>query len=233
MEDCNSKRLFEIYMSYAKDLRFDEQYFREEDTLIPACPDQFVGKIKDSKNWSCFERAEISEDYGGVTEANGRVVLILESPHRDEYERRNNVLVAQGPACGCTGCKIRRYFNLITKKAYANYELLLLNVIQYPCSLFRSREQQGDRIRDKMIRRLLKCNEFMKCFRSRVKLVMGEHDNLVVINACTWVGKKIINKPLSEILPPNASYATAHHPSIWSESTTLEYHQGGQNGISQ
>ncbi len=237
-DNCNSEGLFNIFMDYARCFGFDESFFSNDKTFIPACPDQSVGKIKDFKDWDVFQRRDITESYGGAMGAKGRVVLILESPHRDEYERtRDNLLVAQGPAYGCTGCKIRRYFNLITKKVYEDYELLLVNVIQYPCSLFKRRAQGGGEIRDKMIRRLLRHEEkgekvFMECLRSRVKLAIDRGQNLLVINACTQVGKQKISKPLSEILPPHANYATADHPSFWCEKTTLKYLQGGQNGIS-
>ena len=223
-----------IYMSYAKadDCGFDKDMFRKED-IIPDCPDQFVGIIKNANDWEDFERRSVTVDYEGVGDVKGRVILILESPHRDEYARDGNgELVAKGPACGCTGCKIRRHFNLITSKKYENYELVLVNVIQYPCSLFRGRAQNGCKIRDKMIRRLLKHRVggdrvFMADFVSRMVCAMGKCQNLVVINACTMVGAQIIKKQLDRMVPHAAIYATAHHPSIWHESTELHYHERG------
>ncbi|MDK4681057.1 hypothetical protein [Kingella negevensis] len=65
-----------------------------------ACPDQYVGKLKELKDG--FKR-EISKKH---IEDSYKIIVILESSHKDEYEDDRNKLA---PAKGKTGKNIRKY----------------------------------------------------------------------------------------------------------------------------
>ena len=97
---------------------------------------------------------------------NDRIVIILESPHKDEYSKQ---IIA--PAMGTTGENINKYLLDILNKKIGNpqgdkkeYDVILMNAIQYQTSLGIDTEYFRDRVwltlwnkgvaRDEFIRKL-------------------------------------------------------------------------------
>ena len=79
---------------------------------------------------------------------NDRIVIILESPHKDEYSKK-----ITAPAMGTTGENINKYLLDILNKKIGNpqidkkeYDVILMNAIQYQTSLGIYTEYFRDRV---------------------------------------------------------------------------------------
>ncbi len=101
------------------------------------CPDQYVGIVKHSENWQKFyKRVDIFENQtvkiqSKITGENF-FLLILESPHTDEFAKNGKPI---GPANGKTGENIRKYITKIFGSGYNEYHLILMNAVPFQCSL--------------------------------------------------------------------------------------------------
>lgn len=105
--------------------------------LLKKCEDNYIGKI-DGENFILAENRFIHRNEIKIEEHLnknniGRVVVLLESPHKDEFLKN---FIA--PALGKTGNRLACYLSVLLKKnKYINKddELFLVNAIQYRCSL--------------------------------------------------------------------------------------------------
>lgn len=127
--------------------------FKIEDRI---CKDNLVATVKyENKKWK-FEEENIlpnerisnfnSVDVG--VKKNKRIIIILESPHKDEYSKG---IIA--PAMGKTGKNIKDYLLKILDKKIENpkdnekkYDVILMNAIQYQTSLGIDTEYFRDRV---------------------------------------------------------------------------------------
>lgn len=202
------------------------------DGLPTACPDQSVGLIGKFDSYQDFSRISLKGDYIGAPDAEGCVVLVLESPHTSEYRTKNGRLIPIGPANGCTGCRIRRYFNSITKGKYDKYEMILVNVIQYPCSLGIGRDMGGVNLKAKILRRLLplkkssdeKIPAFEKNFYDRMEEALSLSLRNSVVFACTNLLKeRVCNRLRSMNFFMNlvSTCLATCHPSLWNNNTKV------------
>ncbi|MDU4787622.1 MAG: hypothetical protein E6441_12865 [Clostridium sp.] len=164
---------------------------RKED-LSKKCPDHKVATIKWNDNKLKFgedyilkEKRKNSIEEINIKEKgnNKRIVVILESPHNDEF---NDDIT--GPALGVTGKKFEKYFLEIFND-YINKsnprilnkddecEIILMNAIQYKASLGFNTEM----FRDRVWLTLWSQKEIRECFASRLK----EYEPYIIINLCT------------------------------------------------
>lgn len=180
-----------------------------------ACSDNFVGIIKydkgrfmsfngkqqfglqrnaDDKSVQIQKRKVLN--YNSLPACkNPRIVILLESPHKDEYPPINNTAVS-GPAMGNSGNRFNsqciKVFNnnsnmLKTQLGITNsaskieYDVFFVNAIQYECSLGYSPIKPE--IRDYVFELLWnqQSNSFRDDLVERLNLL---HPNLI-INACT------------------------------------------------
>lgn len=90
------------------------------------CPDQYVGEIAAIEAANAFAaRLPVADRPEGQA-----VVLVLESPHIDEFVDQ------PGPAKGPSGRHIVRFIRQVRGlEQTGKRSLLLVNAIQYPCSL--------------------------------------------------------------------------------------------------
>lgn len=142
-----------------------------------------------------------------------RLCLILESPHKSEFDSNNNPIRI---ANGTTGRKLESKITIKCKKwklekKYA-YVIYLLNAIQYQCSCYKLLKDKWDRKNKKHVFKLLFSNKygFGLCddFVNRVK--MGEFYK--IINCVTSDLKRDVNKVLKE---NKLKIICDSHPSIW------------------
>lgn len=138
-----------------------------------ACPDQYVGSIanfNDTPGDFPFRKPVMRLDNCQS------VVLILESPHKKEF------IGEWGPAKGSTGTQIRKHIAQIIKDADKQFsglsELILVNAIQYQCSLGMDTRQY----RDKVFRDLWERGG-AEDFKRRLKQLYRQGDMLM--NCCT------------------------------------------------
>lgn len=151
------------------------QHHENLDKSAQRCPDQYVGTISE------INAAHPAEDFPHRKSANSRlnksccIILILESPHTAEF------IGTPGPAKRQTGTYIRTYItevlglNIYSKK---DYGLILLNPIQYQCSLGVS----PGCIRDEVFRSVWNGGG-EEDFIGRLKDIFQDGD--ILVNSCT------------------------------------------------
>lgn len=209
-----------------------------------ACPDQYVGIINIEKNgcvsnwnvgWekdSIFIKDKTKRQSNSDTLQNEDIsvmAIVLESPHKDEFD--NNQAI--GPAIGTTGNNIEKYLpkEILDYLARGDekipsgrYKVLLINAIQYQCSLGTYTNKYRDKIFSKMWKsqNINKENEDKNDFCNRLE----SHNPKVVINCCTK-GKfknkeikkhlrKLVQNKISEYCNgKNILELRASHPSRW------------------
>lgn len=174
------------FVALAKQLNSDYQTKPFE-----RCHDNYVGYFKNNVATSSSEnlwftrdlREKHAEDIG-LTENklrkmhNDKVILVvLESPHVDEY---NGVCsVAPAPALGMTGNMLERYFTELISDYVGDekYHVILGNAVQYQCSLGVDTKIYRDRI---WLNTWL-CSEARTLFKQRLATYQPD----IVINLCT------------------------------------------------
>ena len=159
------------------------------------CPDQYVCKIEianrniEIPSFEYWDRKNI--DYYN-SDTNNKIILIMESPHKDEFTQN----IPNGPAFGKTGKNIASYFESVLNKEFFNvnislsngtYDLYLINAIQFQCSLGLPTEYFRD-----LIFTGLWFNGGEENFKNRLeKIKLNNND--IVINSCTN-GEQIFSK---------------------------------------
>lgn len=198
--------------------------------------DEFVAIIQIKKNGENFEfdfekniiyNNKIKRDSKDVEYIEKEdleiIAIILESPHKDEYDNRNNPL---GPAIGQTGQNISNYLinifnncNEVKDALFASentkFKILLIEAVSYQCS---NGAKNIDKVnRDKLFT-LVWENGGLDDFRVRLR----KHNPIIVINSATGGIKNIdkndcINGKIQEILYEFGFeiFHTPHPSSSW------------------
>ncbi|MGU8577019.1 hypothetical protein ACV3RL_09880 [Clostridium perfringens] len=152
------------------------------------------------------------------------IVIILESPHKDEYLEKDKHLIPKGPAQGKTGEGIKENILVLLNELQQNYDLdfkngiyrvILINSIMYQTSIYSlhkvglSENLKYQKLRDNIWRQIWANKESKKLLNDRVK----KSNPYLIINACTKVGKEEISKLLSEENYENI--IETNHPCTW------------------
>ena len=161
------------------------------------CDDQKVTTVKiedgvailpDKEKWN---RESIGEDY---VWKNSRIVLLMESPHAEEFDKENKVI---GPANGKTGSNIFLKLPELIQSIHNNnpfenevYDLLLMNAVTFQCSL----GFPTDHFRDFMFLGLW-FDGARESFNRRIEnLELSEKD--IILSSCTRGSHKFFRKTL-------------------------------------
>lgn len=183
---------------------------------IRRCPDDFI-------EWSFIDgnRTELNERIDAEKRSDSPcVVLILESPHVDEFPEDGGRI---GPALGKTGSLIGRYLGEILLATHLRDHameckgILLVNAVQYQCSLGESRKQGGGKTRDRVFSETW-AHGGRDDFSARLKSILHEGD--LVINSCTtgnlrtplWIS---VEEVVREVRNGRPSDLRLYHPSTW------------------
>ena len=134
--------------------------------------------------------SKISADWKRESGEIENIVIVLESPHHSEYDKKGKPL---RPAMGNTGEKLKNGFEkkltqCLSKKQFQGnkiYNLWLVNAIQYQCSLG-IRPMQKE-LKNTMFRLLWK--DLQDDFKDRIK----EKNPIIIVNLCTG-GKEALAK---------------------------------------
>ena len=180
-----------------------------ENAETSRCPDQLVGPIVD------FDAKEDDFPYRlpatTIAETqNRRLVLVLESPHKAEFDLPKE----PGPAKGKTGKNIRQYSSQIEAlRDFTQYPVLLMNAIQYQCSLGFSTRKFRDKVFLKLWSEGGKEN-----FMARLNSYCDS--NAVIVNCCTKGNqsqelRSRVHNAIEE-LQLNATIIKRGHPVTWS-----------------
>lgn len=158
-----------------------------------------------------------------ANEGDNNIVILLESPHNDEYDDSFN---PKSPACGTTGenfykCFVNQIlpvlivrYNLIlcTQKIYRIY---LVNPVPYQASLFHIHGKLSESDFTKKIWRKLFNHSCKKDFESRLK----SYRPSIIINSCTSGLNDRIKTSINGLYNKNSGVMIFNtlHPSAWIE----------------
>ena len=178
------------------------------------CPDQYVGTLGQLRSHGIASRSALS------TRPNtGAVLLILESPHVSEFKE------PLGPAKGSTGRLFAKHaLSVPCLKGKGNASLVLINAIQYQCSL----GEKPSRYRDEVF--VAAWQEFGRSdFVARLKATYQAND--LVVCACTKGGsregsgslRQLVYAAIVDALPKEAQVLRRTHPSSWFSQKNRDY----------
>ena len=189
------------------------------------CEDKSVGVItRRNDNYSFSAQTEFKYESIAKHGETRRLVLVLESPHVDEFVG-NKAQFA--PARGATGRNIRTHISevLSNRPDLVEVELILMNAVQYQCSQGKpltgkdkSLSRSNGLKRDEVFRQTFHNGEE---FSARLReIVTGTND--IVINCCSKGSRspylrKLVGKSIDAVGEDGAwfeSLATCH-PSVW------------------
>jgi hypothetical protein len=200
-----------------------EELIKEVEGKKRVCHDQYVGIISaacsmvggDKRGDKNFDRKFVDDWDGNIKSRPNCVILILESPHKAELN-----LDPPQPAKGTTGRNIGDYLcEIDALKQYADYGLVLMNAIQYQCSL----GLDPKCVRDKIFVECWKKGG-AKDFERRLRETYKPGD--VLLNCCTKGtdkrGKLVTNviRNISKELKINR-VIEGSHPSYWHSRSNL------------
>ena len=188
-------------------------------TLV--CEDRYVGDM--SRNGDVlykFEDESVFVKQGNQPNPSiPKLILVLESPHEDEYRGTVTPL----PANGTTGRHIRKYIGEVLRGStgtdYGTLQVILMNVVQYQCSQAHTLSCRANRLkRDEVFRKTFGQGEE---FKQRLRgLHITGHD--IVINCCTKGTRTpylrdLVGEAIKDVRsqPCQFKYFATCHPSVW------------------
>lgn len=149
------------------------------------------------------------------------IVIILESPHKDEYDNKIDCLSPIAPAQGTTGDLIfKKFVQIIRNSAEIlrlldknEYRVLLVNPIPYQTSLYFLHKQNlksvYSTLRDKVWIEQWERNEIHKTLFNNV---LNKIKPSLILNCCT---SKLTGYVSEEIKKTEFNAFQIHHPSSW------------------
>ena len=160
---------------------------------------------------------------------DGTILLILESPHKDEYQN-NNVSRPIAPAQRQTGRRICNYLECILNNnghVYAginidNFRVIITNPIPFQTSLWaiHSGNLNGNwrTLRNAIWKTLWNEQVICSSFCTRVR----SYDPQIIINSCTFALQSLVTSFLIQCCLTNQfPLYKSHHPSRWTCNTRL------------
>lgn len=141
-----------------------------------------------------------------------RLVLLLESPHKDEYHNNQPIR----PANGATGAKIKAFIsnraNNWPLSTLNDYEVLLVNAIQYQTSCYKLLGKKWDRTNRNHVFKLLFYNFNLKNdLKNRLNTYKADY----IINCVTKTLKNDVQEFLENSFKNYCKLCKDEHPSAW------------------
>lgn len=174
----------------------------------------------------------------------GNIVLLLESPHKDEYQP-GNINCPIAPANGKTGDNIDRCLSTVLRRINAELieeelieeelivpdcNVIISNPIQFQTSLHAihgqgiSSASRWKTLRDHVWRTLWDEEHIKQCFRDR----LDTYNPSLIVNACTSDLKPLVTSCVEEWIngrepgyPVVLLYRADPHPSIWNNCNDI------------
>lgn len=177
----------------------------------------------------CFPTARFNDQpVSDFLETHRTIVLMMESPHKDEYEENGaNHLRPIAPANGQAGERIfnhgKSVFGHLPLCQNEDYCVVLCNPIPFQCSLWHLIRQSDDegldrRIRSNVWRDIWNCPDLG--YPERLVCRVARYKPIFAINACTSGLKGRIRTLLGRYYPSLSRWETVH-PSVWNDKTQL------------
>jgi hypothetical protein len=142
------------------------------------------------------------------------IVILLESPHKDEYDANFN---PKAPAQGCTGLKIEENIaELLNRRCFSflcesKYRLLIINPIPFQTSLYQIHKKSISGVY-KTLRDKVWCAIWKNCSNliTDMKSILNSVSPKLVLNCCTADIKEHIDLSFC-----NCKTYNIDHPSSW------------------
>lgn len=177
------------------------------------CPDQCLGQISYITRNKAFERTPAADR----PSEEKALIVILESPHKEEFI--NNPC----PANGKTGkLLVEHLLQVKGLSSYKDHFLIVINAIQYQCSLGYPTRNFRD-----IIFNWAWNNGGREDFEERLKNVLKPKDT--VVNCCTKGNskdlalRKMVHTTLKDLLPQETQLLRRTHPSSWHSSKNRKF----------
>jgi len=186
------------------------------------CPDQCIGTIKILNNTTQSPEENTSKDDFKIRTNldefertnSPLIIMILESPHTSEFSGVTPIPVA-GNGNGDAGKAIRELFSEVfdihNHLNDGEYNLIILNAVQYQCSLGKGTTEHRDKV-------FIECwNTFARNdFKKRLLSIYESGD--IIINACTAGTVKpklreMVKSTITKLI--GRSLFEVEHPSNW------------------
>ena len=153
---------------------------------------------------------------------NNVIVIVGESPHRDEYRVSKGVCSTfTRPLCRCD-TKIKEYLKKNSNNWFnssLDYDVVIVNAIQYQCSfglgLWGHPNNQNQR--DKVFEWTWNHQPAKQDLLDRITGIISNKNNVIILNCCTKNLKKYCNASIFQRTNPNQIFLVfdESHPSTW------------------
>lgn len=216
---------------------FDFSNIDHTATNLLLCPDQYVafytpGNVGNELSDRYYTNINYIYDTSGNKKCTNKnkntIAIILESPHRDEYECVNGVLVPRGPLCGKWKDFKNNFHNAISAssvksllKGTVTYSISFINAIQYQCS-------QGKPLWNNTKNQAQKNSNVINCWYSGFNVDLIQRltalNPSIVINLSgkrqiisNLIEQAILNAPIlcTKGKSKQNKYTRGDHPSSW------------------
>lgn len=148
------------------------------------CFDQVFGVLK--RQGKAYVLTEERQEIPTLQSSKAAIIIILESPHIAEFDPITKQPL--GPCQGKTGENIAMYLSEILKSnhvgltlSHKKYDIVLLNAIQYQCSL----GEDTKLYRDAMFLYYWEQLDFRKDFVERLIRARTTYSESIIVNCCT------------------------------------------------
>lgn len=183
-------------------------------------------KVKNGRHIQSYDFSKLEPD----TKRNS-IVIILESPHKNEYEL-DQLWDKPNPAVSATGTKLGNNINDLigaVSKSYpqinsGKYQIVLMNSIQYQCSL--GVTPLNVTVRDLVFSKIWKLNEIRESFVTRLE----SYNPQFIFNLCTmgevvphldFLVQALINDKY--LRDDKVNLFVGNHPSGWRKGNKFVY----------
>ena len=172
------------------------------------CNDQYVGRLDELSNYP--NDFPVRSAVESRPEGLKCLIMVLESPHVEEYEGPNSPC----PANGATGRNIRKHILRVKGLAdFSEYGLIILNAVQYQCSM--GVNPPGTK-KDKVFYEAWENGGGKADFTERLEYAYKDEDQVVV---CCTKGKlqgiELRRLVASGLTRCRSSFLGRTHPSSW------------------
>lgn len=180
-------------------------------------------KLEKHKN-NKFTNSDFNDYYCTCDNQTKSIILILESPHKDEYCNLNNIYTPIAPAQGKTGNRIKNNISIVVNELINNkiynsnlldgeYRIIICNPVQFQTSLdYLHNEGIIKSLRDTVWNEIFKQEKVKNDFLDRLK----KYCPSLIINACTEGCSIEVDKFIKENFKDIEYYKT-NHPFAWGD----------------
>lgn len=194
------------------------------------CPDQYVADLICINNiWQINQTSNnilkrqvnppmrhLDIDYTKINQNDNYILVILESPHYDEYDQFSHA--PYGPACKTSGYYFLKHFvniilrnnTIMSKLTKRTYKIIFINSVQYQTSL--GYKPLKKKIRDRNWLNLWGW-AFNTDLINRIKSFPTK--NSIIINLCTIGCNNLRNMVSNQLNMHNIVHHYGYHPCTW------------------